>query len=125
MSETTPSGRVLIVDDHGDTLTLQAMLLRREGYTVETAADAATAIAIARREPVQLLVSDLRLPDRSGVELMETLRREGDVRGIALSGVLDDALVASCKRAGFSVVLQKPLSPEELIAAVASATSAP
>lgn len=113
--------RVLVVDDHRDTLTLQAMLLRRQGYEVATASTAEAAVSVAAEQPPDLLVSDIRLPDRSGIELMRQLRGRGDLVGIAISGAADEQLVAECEAAGFAQLLVKPLPPERLLEAVKAA----
>lgn len=125
MSRTEPLVHVLIVDDHADTAMLQAMILRKQGHEVLTASSAATALAIARQQPVDLLVSDIRLPDRSGVDLMRELRPHLGCGGIALTGAADEHLVESCREAGYSQVLVKPVTPERLLDAVAATLAAP
>lgn len=111
---------VLIVDDHPDTLALQAMLLRRQGHEVSTASSAAEAVAVVQQQPVDLLVSDIRLPDRSGVELMHELRPGLALGGIALTGAADERMVEACLAAGYARLLVKPIDPERLLEAVAA-----
>ena len=66
--------RILLVEDHDDTSRALARLLRNAGHTVETAADVAQATAAFQRRPFDLVVSDLGLPDESGLVLMRRLK---------------------------------------------------
>ena len=102
-------GRILLVDDHADTLENLARLLRRRGYEVAAAADGAQADAAVRRETFDLFVSDLGLPDISGHQLLSSLRTVQDRPAIALSGYGMESDVASSKAAGFQEHLTKPI----------------
>ncbi len=116
--------RILLVEDHDDTSRALARLLRNAGHTVETAADAAQATAAFERRPFDLVVSDLGLPDESGLVLMRRLRgiRPG-VAGICLSGYGTEDDLRACREAGFGEHLTKPVDMGRLHAAVARATS--
>src|SRR5205823_4440351 len=101
--------RILLVEDNGDTLRVLARLLRTRGYRVATADCVAAALAEADREPFDVLVSDIGLPDGSGLDLMRTLGAERPVLGIALSGYgMEDDLRKS-RDAGFAAHLTKPV----------------
>ncbi|HEX8281384.1 MAG TPA: response regulator, partial [Chthoniobacterales bacterium] len=67
-----------------------------------------------------LLVSDIGLPDRSGYELMEELRAQKNMRGIALSGFGMENDVNRAREAGFSEHLTKPINFERLEEAIHS-----
>jgi len=103
------SGRILLVDDHADTLNNLARLLRRRGYEIAVAADGAQANEAVRRETFDLFVSDLGLPDVSGHQLLSSLREVQDCPAIALSGYGMESDVASSKAAGFQEHLTKPI----------------
>ncbi len=106
--------RVLLVDDHPDTLRSMERLLRRRGYLVITATDVASALAEAERQPFDVLVSDIGLPDGTGIDLIRRLRQargQGEeVPGIALSGYGMEEDVARSHEAGFREHLTKPVN---------------
>ena len=66
--------RVLLVDDHADTLRSMDRLLRVRGYQVCVASTVAAALEAAATHPFDLLISDVGLPDGSGMDLMRELR---------------------------------------------------
>lgn len=110
--------RVLLVDDHLDTCLGMERLLKRRGYQVETAHTVAQALTCAREEPFDLLISDIGLPDGTGFDLMDELRRHGGPPGIALSGFGMESDVDKSREAGFSEHLIKPVNIEQLDAAM-------
>lgn len=65
---------ILVVDDDASIATVLRMRLQSEGFSVETAADAATARALCKTHPFSLALVDLRLEDESGIDLMDALR---------------------------------------------------
>ena len=66
--------RILLVEDHEDTNRSLTQLLRRRGYHVHAACSVANALELARQEHFDVLVSDIGLPDGSGVDLMQRLQ---------------------------------------------------
>ncbi|MEX0653378.1 MAG: response regulator [Phycisphaeraceae bacterium] len=115
--------RVLLVDDHPDTLELQAMVLRKHGYEVETAEDARTAMAIAQDKPLDLVISDIRLPDRDGFALMQDLKQAHGLQGIALTGSAQAEDRSRGAETGFVRYMVKPVPPEQLLDAIKALTS--
>jgi PAS domain S-box-containing protein len=113
---------ILLVEDHGATAAIMQKALAADGHTVDRAGDVATALRLADRGGIDLLVSDLGLPDGSGHDLMQQLRRRGHrFPGIALSGYGQDEDIRRSRQAGFAAHLTKPASRElvmETIAAV-------
>src|SRR6187549_469129 len=79
--------RVLLVDDHRDTLDVMARLLKLEGYGVTCAANVTAALQLCREETFDLIITDVQLPDGSGNDLMRRLKRICRTPGIALSGL--------------------------------------
>jgi PAS domain S-box-containing protein len=113
--------RILLVEDHGDTARIVARLLSRKGHSVTIAGDVASALRSLGEHEFDLLVSDLGLPDGSGVDLMQELRRRGShLPGIALSGYGQDQDIQRSRDAGFAIHLTKPASPEAIEASIAS-----
>ena len=112
--------RILLVEDHADTSTALAFALEHEGYSVELATSVADALATAERNDIDLLVSDLGLPDGSGLDLMRTLKARKPIRGIALTGYGRREDVADTRDAGFERHLTKPVDLPNLIAAIES-----
>jgi DNA-binding response OmpR family regulator len=112
--------RVLLVEDHADSAELLRMLLRRHGFEVTVAGSVSAALAAVAgfTEPVDVLVSDMNLPDGSGNDLLRRLRTQGSLRAIALSGLDRDADVESAREAGFDEYLGKPVSIERLVDAL-------
>jgi signal transduction histidine kinase/ActR/RegA family two-component response regulator len=109
--------RVLVVEDHRDTAEMMTRLLELEGHEVRTAANVAAALqAVDREGPFDLLVSDLGLPDRSGLDLMRDLRTRGNgLAGIALSGYGQEIDIEQSRAAGFAAHLVKPADPRVLL----------
>jgi signal transduction histidine kinase len=115
------SRRILLVEDNGDTAQAMKMLLAECGYVVETAADVRQALKAVESASFDLLLSDLGLPDGSGIDLMQELRRRGNaIKGIALSGYGQEEDVRRCKEAGFSAHLIKPADADALIETIAA-----
>jgi CheY-like chemotaxis protein len=106
-----PALRVLLVEDDCDTLDVTSMLLRDWKYDVVTAENVAQALSYVSEHEVDLLISDIALPDGSGLDIMRAVHeRHASVKGIALSGFGTQEDVRRAKLAGFTVHLTKPVS---------------
>jgi PAS domain S-box-containing protein len=109
----------LLVDDDRDNLELTAYLLESAGCQVSTASSAAGALAILERGKFGLLVSDIGLPDKDGLELIREIRARGydadELPAIALTGYagLHDARLVTA--AGYQRHLTKPLDAPTLL----------
>ncbi|MGE5608756.1 MAG: PAS domain S-box protein [Bacillota bacterium] len=112
---------VLLVEDHADTARTLSRLLRSYGYDVRVARDVASALRAAAAERFDLLLSDIGLPDGSGLDLMRQLHRTQRLKGIALSGYGMEEDVRRSLDAGFLAHLTKPINLEQLRAAIAQA----
>ena len=93
-------------------------LLGANGYQVSSAGTVADALSMARQERFDLVISDLGLPDRSGLDLMRELKSDGAIPAIALSGYALDDDVAKCLEAGFSEHITKPVNFQSLLNAI-------
>jgi CheY-like chemotaxis protein len=100
---------ILLVEDHEDTLRVISRLLERLGYVVRAARSVGEALALAEGERFDLLVSDLNLPDGSGLDIMRAVKERHGLRGIALSGFGREGDIQRCRDAGFETHLTKPV----------------
>ena len=116
---------ILLVEDHEPTRTSLAHLLTRRSYKVVTASSLAVAEALADAHSFNLLISDIGLPDGSGYDLMEKLKKSGLVRGIALTGYGMEQDIARSQEAGFIAHLTKPVRVQSLEAAINAAVELP
>lgn len=106
---------LLVVEDHQATLAVLVRLLQRAGHRVVTASSVAGAIQAAAEYPIEVLISDLGLPDGSGHDLMRRLREtQPGLRGVALSGYGMEDDQARSREAGFSSHLVKPIDFDQL-----------
>lgn len=110
--------QILFVEDHEDTARVLGRILRNAGFDVSHAGTVAEARALAASKRFDLLISDLGLPDGSGLELMRALRDAQGMKGIALSGFGTDEDVAASAAAGFAAHLTKPVDWDRLRAEI-------
>lgn len=111
--------RLLLVEDHLDTLRTFARILRQKGFDVQEATTVSEAISSSRSG--DLLLSDIALPDGDGRDLMRQLR-ERDIPGIAISGFGSAQDREEYRRAGFAESLVKPVDVDEVIEAIRRVT---
>jgi CheY-like chemotaxis protein len=102
--------RILVVDDHVDTGNIIRMLLERDGHLVETAVTLREALERADATSFDLLISDIGLPDGSGIELIEQLGDRRPPKAIALSGYGMEEDIRRSREVGFAEHLTKPVS---------------
>jgi DNA-binding response OmpR family regulator len=119
-----PAARVLLVDDHAEVRRAYAEVLERDGYAVVTAGSGAEALKAAARQRPDLVLSDVNMPRKDGLALLERLRAEAATTGvpvILMSGVrVDPEDQASGLRSGADDYLTKPVTPALLKAKVAA-----
>jgi DNA-binding response OmpR family regulator len=115
---------VLLIEDDETVRSLMAMILVQEGYFVLTAATGRDAIAILRQplSAVDVVVLDVHLPDINGTDVCACLRRlQPQLPVIVVSGEATPEEVAQLLRFGAHRYLQKPVTPDELLATVEAA----
>src|SRR5580692_10410833 len=115
--------RILVVDDHPSIAGLMSQLLTQRGYDVVTAADAEEAEAEVRREAPDLILSDVKMPGKSGYELCRALKSDPATRLIPfvlITGLTDSSDKLQGIEAGADDFLNKPVLAEELTARVKS-----
>jgi signal transduction histidine kinase len=110
--------KILLVDDHQDTCAALEKLLVRRGHLVAATHNVRSAMEAAVRNKFDLLISDIALPDGSGIDLMMQLRAISQIPGIAISGFGNNGDIERSLQAGFSEHLIKPIKLEKLEAAI-------
>lgn len=113
--------RVIVVEDHADMADALRQFLTSVGYHVYIAPDVASARALAKAIEFDVLLSDLRLPDGTGWDLMEELSADRPVNGVAMSGYNAKEDLERSKQVGFLFHISKPLMPGTLTAALEEA----
>lgn len=106
--------RIFIVENHADTLSALTLLLEESGYVVTSARTLTEALAALLAADIDVLLSDIGLPDGDGWELMRRVELPHPVYAIAMSGFGTNADRAKSKAAGYRHHLLKPFKPAEL-----------
>ena len=106
--------RILLVEDHEDTNRSLTNLLRQRGYHVHSAVNLQSALDLSANEEFDVLISDLGLPDGSGIDLMEKLNSKRPLLGIALTGYGMEDDIRKSHAAGFRHHLVKPIDLNRL-----------
>jgi signal transduction histidine kinase/CheY-like chemotaxis protein len=112
------SRRVLLVEDHADTLRAAHALLAELGCEVVAASSVEEALAAAKDQDFDLVLSDLGLPDGNGLELMTHLRDRYGLSGIAVTGYGMEEDLRRSREAGFIDHLVKPITFARLEGAI-------
>lgn len=124
----TPAGqsiprKVLLVEDHADTATVITLLLKKFGHTVSAAGTVAAGLAAFDAGEFDVVLSDLGLPDGSGIDFVARLRERSAVPAVALTGYGMEEDVKRCLDAGFNAHLTKPVNFAELNAIIGRLTA--
>ena len=120
MTEKAPAAerrpaRILVVDDERSMRELLAIVLRREGYDVLLADSGRTAIETLEREPVDLLISDIKMPDLTGVDVLRAAKRiDRDILGIMITAFASTETAVEAMRLGACDYLSKPFDVDLL-----------
>jgi HAMP domain-containing protein/signal transduction histidine kinase len=117
--------RILLVEDHEDSNRSLTNLLRRRGYHVQSALNFRSALDLGAKEEFDVLISDLALPDGSGIDLMQTLQSTRPLLGIALTGFGMEDDVRKSREAGFQHHLVKPIDLNKLDLLIQESAAAP
>jgi two-component system CheB/CheR fusion protein len=113
--------RIMLVDDVEDAVLVVKTLLEFQGAVVFTATGARDALATMEREPVDLLISDISMPEMDGYALLRAARampRCAALPAVAVTGLGRDQDIAQAREAGFMAHLGKPLSIARLLAII-------
>lgn len=117
--------RLLLVEDHASTLAVMTRLLGRMGHHVTTADSFHAGLDKLLTDQFDILLSDIGLPDGSGLELLEQAGERRPPHAIAISGFGMESDISASRKAGFDVHLVKPVSLQALTAALRSVGAPP
>jgi PAS domain S-box-containing protein/excisionase family DNA binding protein len=111
--------RILLVDDHADTLKVLRRILESSGHCVTPATNVQEASRAAEADGFDLLISDIGLPDGTGLDVMRSVQaRHPGLPAIAMTGFGMEQDIRNSEEAGFSMHLTKPVDISSLEAAV-------
>ena len=114
--------RILIIDDDIQILKMLRKTLEREGHEVIDAADGNKGLRLYREDPTDLVITDIVMPEKEGIETIIDLRREfPEAKIIAMSGggqIEAESYLSMAKRLGAQRTLTKPFQNEELLEAI-------
>lgn len=118
-------GSILIVDDEEVVIKSCERILEKEGYSVSGVTDAGKAMALLRENPCDLLITDIMMPEVSGIELIRWTRKEAPGTGIiVITGYPSQETIKDALELGIVDYLPKPFSPKLLIDVTEKAISA-
>ena len=118
--------KILVIDDETSVRDALRMILEDEGFEVVSASCGVEGVELARRSRFDLTITDLRLPDMSGLDVLSAVRFAGGGRGraILISAHATREVCAEARTRGAVGVLHKPFPPSEILRLVADALAA-
>lgn len=115
-----PAARILVADDDAGVRSFLCAVLKEARYAVSEAADGKQALREAAARPVDLVITDLVMPEQEGIETIRALRRDmSGVRIIAISGAFGGMFLQTARMLGADAVLEKPVTADALLDTVA------
>ena len=110
--------RILVVDDNEDLRSTIKALLQADGFDVAVAGDGQAALELHRSSPADVVITDLFMPDKDGIETIVELRKlSPKLKIVAMSGwtsTQGSDYLQVAREIGATVTLQKPFDPQEL-----------
>ena len=106
--------RILVVEDHSDTLEALSRLLNHFGHEISTANDAQSALDMISSNEFDVVLCDIALPDGNGYDVITKAKRKRAVKAVALSAFAARDDIERGKKAGFDFHLAKPVDFHEL-----------
>ena len=106
--------RILVVEDHSDTLQALSRLLDHFGHDISTADDARSALDMIKEKEFDVVLCDIALPDGNGYDVIAQAKRKGAVKAVAISGFASRDDIERGRKAGFDFHLAKPVDFHEL-----------
>ncbi len=123
VGELRPEGTLLLVDDEANILSALRRLLRQDGYTLLTAGSGAEGLEVLERQPVDVILSDQRMPGMSGVEFLRQAKAmRPDTIRMVLSGYTElESITNAINEGAIFKFLTKPWDDDQLRAIIAEA----
>jgi signal transduction histidine kinase/ActR/RegA family two-component response regulator len=116
------SEKIIIVDDEPDVLDLCRRILEGRGYQVKTARDGNEVIQLAQQERFDLLLTDIRMPGLSGLEVAQAVKKfSSDIICVTMTGFSTMDMAIEALKLGIDEFILKPFSPDELSTSIAKA----
>ena len=112
--------KILLADDDRDLVDMLRYVFQRDGYTVVTAFDGEAALRVLQVEAPDLIVLDLLMPRRSGLDVLRDIRRVSKIPVIILTSLGDEENTVNALDIGADDYLAKPFRPRELRARIKS-----
>ena len=109
---------VLIVDDDKEIVNAIAIYLKNEGYKIYKAYDGNQAVEKLKEQEIHLIILDIMMPEKDGIETLEEIRKEKTIPVIMLSAKSEDYDKIEGLNAGADDYITKPFSVRELMARV-------
>lgn len=111
-----PAGRILVVDDESSITGALELILGERGYQVETAASVAEAVELLARRPFDLVLTDLRLTDSTGIELLTRIKQDSpETEVILMTGHGSVELTIEAIKRGAYYYVEKPFTPGQVL----------
>ena len=121
-SPSRPKQSVLVVDDHADVCDFIRAALESAGYEVTIASEGGTALSLQRSKPAALLITDIFMPGREGMETIAAFKKEfPETRVIAITagtGYSKHDFLATASLIGADATLRKPFDVDQLLETV-------
>lgn len=125
---TEPAPRVLLIDDNADLTSMLSLCLQADGMEVTVASNGESGLAALEGHPVDVVVTDLFMPDKDGIEtIVELRKRHPEVKIVVMSGfttVGGTDYLGVAREIGAVTTLKKPFDPAELTRVVRELTAA-
>ncbi|MBI3743623.1 MAG: response regulator [Chloroflexi bacterium] len=107
---------VLCIDDDADIRELLTRVLSRASYRVETAADGVTGLAAARTRKPAVVLLDIKMPGKSGIEVLQELKQaDADLQIVMVSGIGDLGTALDCIKMGAADFVVKPFTHKDIL----------
>jgi CheY-like chemotaxis protein len=124
-----PPCSILVVDDEPGIRELLCLMLEGAGHTVVSAEDGVQAPKVLAAQPIQVVITDLLMPERDGLEFITEIRKKfPEIKIIAMSGgghIARDSYLRIAKNFGAHVLLEKPFSQSGVLGAIEAVLAIP
>jgi len=121
-----PQKSILVVDDEDQIRDLLRRILEDEGYRVFTAENGKEATRLLKTVQVELMMTDLAMPEQEGIETIAIVRKDHpDLRIVAMSGAFEHSMLNIAKHLGAHAILEKPVQVDEVASLVQSLLNEP